>query len=118
MLPRNHLLQRRYRIIRPLGRGGMGHVYEAMDDAVDCIVAIKETFADTDKMRRAFEREAKLLANLRHPALPRVTHHFFEGEGQFLVMDYIEGLNLAELLALRQRPFTSQEVLPLADKLL
>jgi eukaryotic-like serine/threonine-protein kinase len=118
MLPLNHVLQNRYRIIRPLGKGGMGHVYEAMDDAVDCIVAIKETFAATDKLRRAFEREAKLLANLRHPVLPRVTHHFLEGEGQFLVMDYIEGMNLQELLALRKHPFRAEELLPEADKLL
>jgi eukaryotic-like serine/threonine-protein kinase len=118
MLPLNHVLQNRYRILRPLGKGGMGHVYEAMDDAVDCIVAIKETFADTDRMRRAFEREAKLLANLRHPTLPRVTHHFIEGGTQFLVMDYVEGLNLLELLALRKQAFSSAEVLPWADRLL
>lgn len=118
MLPRNHVLQNRYRIIRPLGKGGMGHVYEAMDDAVDCIVAIKETFANTDRMRIAFEREAKLLANLRHPVLPRVTHHFLEGEGQFLVMDFVEGDDLSALLKKRRRPLDTDEGLDLADKLL
>lgn len=96
----------------------MGHVYEAMDDALDCIVAIKETFASNDEQRRAFKREARLLANLRHPILPRVTHHFFEGEGQFLVMDYVEGDTLDALLRKRQRPFSYLEVLPWADKLL
>jgi serine/threonine protein kinase len=118
MLSPHHVLQNRYRIIRPLGKGGMGHVYEAMDEAVDCVVAIKETFAATDKLRHAFEREAKLLANLRHPVLPRVTHHFVEGDGQFLVMDYVDGLNLSELLAQRKRPFTAEELIPDADKLL
>lgn len=118
MLASNTQLQNRFRIIRPLGKGGMGHVYEAMDDALDCIVAIKETFASNDEQRRAFKREAKLLANLRHSILPRVTHHFFEGEGQFLVMDYIEGDTLEALLYKRQRPFQYLEVLPWADKLL
>jgi serine/threonine protein kinase/uncharacterized protein with WD repeat len=118
MLPHGHVLQNRYRIIRPLGRGGMGHVYEAMDESVDAIVAIKETFADTDRMRRAFEREAKLLANLRHPALPRVTHHFFEGDKQFLVMDFIEGEDLQELIKKRKAPFPFDAVMNWADKLL
>ena len=118
MLSPNTYLQNRYRIIRILGRGGMGHVYEAIDDAVECIVAIKETIANSDQLRRAFEREAKLLANLRHPVLPRVTHHFFEGNRQFLVMDFIEGLNLAELLSLRKLPLSYEEVLPWTDELL
>ena len=118
MLTPNTYLQKRFRIIRPLGKGGMGHVYEAMDDALDCIVAIKETFANNDEQRRAFKREARLLANLRHPNLPRVTHHFFEGNGQFLVMDYIEGDTLDSLLDRRRCPFSYSEVLPWAEKLL
>ncbi|MGB7922437.1 MAG: protein kinase [Pyrinomonadaceae bacterium] len=118
MLSPNTYLLNRYRIIRILGKGGMGHVYEAIDDAVECIVAIKETVVNTDNLRRAFEREAKLLANLRHPVLPRVTHYFFEEDRQYLVMDFIEGLNLMELLALRHRPFTHDEILPWSDELL
>jgi serine/threonine protein kinase/sugar lactone lactonase YvrE len=118
MLARNTVLLQRYRIVRPLGRGGMGHVYEAIDDTVDALVAIKETFATTDELRKAFEREAKLLANLKHPALPRVTHHFVEGNGQYLVMEYVEGLNLEERLRLHARPFAYEEVMPWAGELL
>jgi serine/threonine protein kinase len=118
MLSPNTYLQNRYRIIRILGRGGMGHVYEAIDDTVQCIVAIKETVANSESLRRAFEREARLLANLKHPVLPRVTHYFFEEDRQYLVMDFIEGLNLAELLALRKLPFAYEEILPWTDELL
>jgi formylglycine-generating enzyme required for sulfatase activity/predicted Ser/Thr protein kinase len=118
MQARNAVLQKRYRIIRPLGRGGMGQVYEAIDDTVDSIVVIKETFAGTDKLRNAFAHEAKLLANLKHPALPRVMHYFLEGDDQFLVMEFIQGLNLAELLKLHGRPFNYKKILTWADKLL
>jgi serine/threonine protein kinase len=118
MLSPNTYLQNRYRIIRILGRGGMGHVYEAIDDTVQCIVAIKETVATSESLRRAFEREARLLANLKHAVLPRVTHYFFEEDRQYLVMDFIEGLNLMELLTLRHRPFTYEEVVPWVEELL
>lgn len=120
MLSRNAFLNNRYRIIRSLGKGGFGRVYEALDDKLDCIVAIKERLADLDseKMRRAFEREAKLLANLRHPVLPKVTDHFFAGEGQYLVMEFIEGDDLAKLLLKRQQPFNFKQVLPWADEIL
>lgn len=120
MLPRNHLLQNRYRIIRLLGKGGFGQVYEALDDELDCLVAIKERVArhDSEKLRRAFTREAKLLANLRHPSLPKVTRHFFEREGQYLVMEFIEGDDLAKLLFKRQHPFPVEQVMDWADELL
>ena len=95
MLARNTILVGRYRIVRPLGKGGMGQVYEAIDEKFDSPVAIKETFADTPKLQTAFEREAKLLNNLKHRVLPKVTDHFVTGTGQFLVMEFIEGLNLA-----------------------
>ena len=118
MLASNTLLRNRYRIVQLLGRGGMGAVYQAMDDNLSCLVAVKETFAKTEEQQNAFEREAKLLANLSHPALPRVMDHFSEGEGQFLVMQFIPGNDLAELLALREHPFDPAKVLEWADYLL
>ena len=118
MLARNTILQGRYRIVRPLGRGGMGQVYEALDDTVDAIVVIKETFATSEKLRNAFILEAKRLANLKHPVLPKVMHHFFEGTGQFLVMEFIEGADLARRLNDRGRPFDPEKVLRWSDKLL
>ena len=81
MFSTDAILQHRYRVIRPLGRGGMGAVYEAFDERLSRTVALKETLAETDELRRAFGREARLLANLRHPALPRVPDHFDEGIG-------------------------------------
>ena len=66
MLGAGDILQNRYRIKRPLGRGGMGAVYEATDLRLSRTVALKETLVETDELRRAFEREARLLANLRH----------------------------------------------------
>ena len=118
MLPYDTYLQGRFRIVRPLGKGGMGQVYEAMDEALECKVAIKQTFARTEELRKAFRREAKLLANLRHHNLPRVTNHFFEGDGQFIVMDFVEGDNLERRLERRGIPFGVTEVRPLADQLL
>src|SRR5713226_7112880 len=103
MLPANTVLQNRYRIVRQLGQGGMGAVYEAVDQRLSNIVAIKETLLTTDDARHAFEREASLLANLHHRSLPNVTDHFSEGEGQFLVMQFIPGDDLGQLLELRQR---------------
>jgi formylglycine-generating enzyme required for sulfatase activity len=118
MIPPNFILQGRYRIIQQLGAGGMGAVYQAMDENLSCVVAVKETFATTEEHRRAFKREAELLANLNHPALPRVTDHFALEAGQFLVMQFISGNDLAELLTLRERPFSTDKVLEWADQLL
>lgn len=118
-------LEERYRIIREIGGGGCGYVYEAVDEVFGCSVAvkeIKEAVAGTDKLRRAFEREARLLHSLKHASLPRVSHYFIHDGAQFLVMDFVEGTDLAALLKdhLRQhhKPFSSEEVLPWADKVL
>jgi len=91
-------LQNRYKIERQVGEGGMGTVYIATDLHFGTKVAIKEThFADAD-MRRAFEHEAQLLNGLRHSALPRVSDHFCEDDGQFIVMEYIAGKDLSEMV--------------------
>lgn len=118
MLHPDALLQNRYRIVRQLGKGGMGTVDEAVDQRLSSIVALKETLSTTDEARRAFEREASLLANLRHRSLPNVTDYFAEGDGQFLVMQFIPGDDLAQLLELRQQPFPVEQVLFWADELL
>jgi formylglycine-generating enzyme required for sulfatase activity len=118
MIPTNTTLHNRYRIIQQLGAGGMGTVYQAIDETLSCVVAIKETFANNEEERRAFKREAELLANLTHPALPHVTDHFIHESGQFLVMQFIPGNDLAELLTLRERPFATKKVVEWADALL
>ncbi len=118
MLAPNTILQNRYRILRELGRGGMGAVYEAMDERLNRVVAVKETLVETEELRRAFEREARLLANLRHNALPKVIDHFTEGAGQFLVMEYIGGDDLSALLKRRNQPFPLSDVLRWADEIL
>jgi len=119
MISPNTILQNRYRVLRELGHGGMGTVYEALDQSVSCIVALKETSAGNDvEARLAFEREAALLANLRHSALPKVMHYFSENGSDFLVMEYIPGYDLAELLELRGTPFPQAQVMRWADELL
>lgn len=118
MLTPETILQGRYRVIRQLGQGGMGAVYEAVDERLDTTVALKETLFTDERLRRQFEREARLLARLHHPALPRVSDHFSEGDGQFLVMQYIPGDDLSEMMAKRQGPFPASQVMSWADQLL
>src|ERR1700752_1099159 len=118
MLTPDTVLQGRYRVVRQLGQGGMGAVYEAVDERLDTIVALKETLFTDEKLSKQFEREARLLARMHHPALPRVSDHFSEGEGQFLVMQYIPGQDLSEMMAQKQGPFTPDQVLTWADQLL
>jgi serine/threonine protein kinase len=96
-LERGLLLHKRYRIVEILGQGGMGSVYRAVDENLGVDVAVKENLFTTDEYARQFRLEAVILANLRHPNLPRVTDHFVIGDqGQYLVMDYIEGEDLRQ----------------------
>lgn len=121
MLPPNTLLKDRYSILAQIGGGGFGYVYKAIDQVFGCTVAIKETreqVAGADQLQKAFEREAKLLRNLKHECLPRVSDYFVQGQSQFLVMDFIEGDDLAALSERRKGRFAVSEVLRWADKIL
>lgn len=94
------ILRDRYRIDSLIGQGGMGAVYDGWDASLHIRVAIKENQIFTEAAQRQFEREARLLAALKHPNLPRVIDHFFvPGQGQYLVMDFIEGEDLKQRLA-------------------
>ncbi len=106
------VLQNRYRVVRLVGQGGFGAVYRAWDVNVSQPVALKENLGVGGEAQRQFEREATLLAGLRHPNLPRVTDQFIiSGQGQYLVMDYVEGKSLAALLAERGRPLPEADAL-------
>jgi len=85
------VLKERYQIIRNLGRGGMGAVYLAHDTVLDHVVAVKVNHSPAEEAEEQFLKEARLLAALRHPTLPRVTDYFILGEEQYLVMDYVPG---------------------------
>src|ERR1044072_6949343 len=117
MLVPETILQDRYRIVRQLGQGGMGAVYEALDQRLDTVVALKETLFADERLRKQFEREARLLARLHHQALSRVSDHFNEGDGQFLVMQFIPGEDLFEMQERRNGPFPPDDVLRWADQL-
>jgi serine/threonine protein kinase len=96
-LERGALLYNRYRIIEILGQGGMGSIYRSIDDNLGVEVAVKENLFTTEEYARQFRREAIILASLKHPNLPRVSDHFvIDGQGQYLVMDYIAGEDLRE----------------------
>ena len=100
ILAEDIVLNGRYRIIRVLGRGGMGTVYLARHEELDSVLAIKEISApnvEDEAYKLALEacrKEAKLLRQLRHPNLPEVTDAFVEDGRFYLVMEYIDGVTL------------------------
>lgn len=115
----NTLLQNRYLIVHLIGKGGMGEVYLAVDQRLGSAIALKRTFFSDDKMLgNAFEREARTLARLRHPVLPKVSDHFTENETQYLAMEHIAGEDLSERLKAIKKPFPLNWVLFWADQLL
>lgn len=117
MLENKHLLQNRYEIESPIGTGGMGAVYTAIDKRFGTKVAVKQSLATGARLSLAFEREAQLLNSLRHYALPHVTDYFAEGDNEFIVMQYIDGEDLAQTIE-RCGTFAPAQVLQWADELL
>ena len=105
MLIPGTLLQNRYRIIRQIGGGGQALVYLAEDTNLGDLRAIKELTPDPNaspQERQAaydqFQREARILTELNHRNLARVWDHFRVGGNAYLVMDYIEGQTLQEIV--------------------
>lgn len=100
------ILRARYRIVKMVGQGGMGAIYLAEDlrlEGRQC--AIKETAPDSGadpdvlvQTQEQFYREASVLARLDHPNLPKVSDYFTETGRDYLVMDYVPGRDLRELI--------------------
>jgi len=118
------ILAGRYVILEKIAQGGMGAVYKAQDRRLQGkIVAVKEMSesaiapAERKRVLASFQREAELLARLEHPNLARVTDRFQEGERHYMVMEFIEGRTLQDLLEGRTEPFPEEQVLAWAEQL-
>jgi serine/threonine-protein kinase len=122
------VLRDRYKIIELVGRGGMGATYRAEDLRLrGRFCAVKEALPDPDatpselaQSRAQFYEEASTLARLDHPNLPKVSDHFSAEGRDYLVMDFVPGQDLKELLAQALReghPLPERQVLGWADQL-
>jgi serine/threonine-protein kinase len=111
-------LQGRYQIQNLLGKGGMGAVYQGRDNHLSKPVAIKENLDTSPEAQRQFQQEAQILSDLSHSNLPRVIDHFsIRGQGQYLVMDLVEGENLQEKLDNTGSPLATLQVLSWIDQI-
>jgi eukaryotic-like serine/threonine-protein kinase len=100
------ILWSRYRILDLVGQGGMGAIYKAEDLRLEGrLCAIKEVIPDSgaskeyqEQAQSAFHREASVLARLDHANLPKVSDFFFFNGRDYLVMDYVPGQDLREII--------------------
>lgn len=102
-----HIFFNRYEVIKRVGGGGMGNVYQARDMRLsNRSCAIKEMidlYSDPEEHERTvkeFEREASLLATLRHPSIPMIYDYFMVDDRYYLVMEHIEGLDANKYIKL------------------
>jgi len=106
-LPIGAILRERYEIIELIGQGGMGAVYKAADRRLTGrLCALKEilpTMVGYDEELSAYQeqfyQEASTLARLDHPNLPKVSDYFSEDGREYLLMDYVPGRDLSEIIA-------------------
>ena len=114
-----------YRILKQLGKGGMGAIYLAANtQAFDRPCVIKEMLAyfepgEEQEALNRFEQEAKTLASLKHPGIPDMYSYFSEGGHNYIVMEYVEGQNLSKSLTSEDEQGNARpgKALPLEDAL-
>jgi serine/threonine protein kinase len=118
------VIRGRYHIVALRSQGGMGAVYEAKDTILDVDCALKEMVPYPGTMgtalpdlREQFRQEAQVLAELRHPNLPRVTDHFEEDGNAYLVMDLVRGRRLDDVVA-QEGKLSEEQVLAWARQLM
>ncbi len=113
------MVRGRYLIVQMIGYSQESEVYLAVDQGSGSAVALKRTVFGSDQAKGdALDREAKVLANLRHPVLPNVLDNFIEGSDHFLVVQHITGDDLAKRLEDSRKPFPLSWCMFWADQLL
>lgn len=100
-------LDERFEVIEELGAGGMGRVFKVRDLTLDKLLAIKvlkQDLANDATALKRFEKEAEAAAALSHPNLISIYNHGTTAEGEsYLVMDYLEGPSLAEVIEKKEK---------------
>src|SRR5690606_18268630 len=105
------LLNKRYRIVSLLGEGQGGAVYRAWDIHDEIDVVVKEYLDASVETQKRFRSEARRLSGLHHPQIPAVRDHFaLEGVGQYLVWDYVDGIDLRSLVE-QYGPLPSDQII-------
>jgi serine/threonine protein kinase len=117
-LKENTTLVNRYQIIKFISKGGMGAVYNAFDTRLKCKVAVKQNLLNqNNRTKQLFQREAELLANLKHIGLPKVTDYFPHENQYYLIMELVEGEDLQSSID-RHEIFSYEKGLHFFEKLL
>ena len=106
LLPAGTVLRSRYEVIEFISQGGMGAIYKTEDTVLEGrMCAVKEMWpdigassGDLEQVQEQFHREASVLARLDHPNLPKVSDYFTEQKRDYLVMDFVPGKDLKELM--------------------
>ena len=111
-VPPGTLVKERYRIERVLGSGGFGHVYLARDQQLHRLVAVKEYLVSGPSGYEQLTHEATVLSQLHHPSLPAFLDAFHEQGHYYVVLNYIEGNDLTDIIRQLQK---RNEVLSLSQ---
>ena len=120
------VLVNRYLIQEVIGVGGMGSVYRARDlhfPNVVKLVAVKEMIIQTrdpqvrETIVQNFEREANILATLHHPSIPRIFDYFSHDERSYLVLEFVNGKDLEDVLSQSDTPLPEEQVVKWAIEL-
>jgi outer membrane protein assembly factor BamB len=119
-LPPGTVLQQRYKVLGTRAIGGMAIIYRAQDlrfEKTARLCAVKQMhYSVPDPVLREvtvqnFEREANILASLSHPAIPSILDYFSEANRLYLVMEYIEGKDLDEIIEESEEPLPQEQVI-------
>lgn len=100
------LLSGRYKLLHPIGSGGMAVVYKALDEMLERTVSVKilrEDYSNDRDFRNRFRQEAKAAANLSHPNIVTVYDFGFDDNQVFIVFEYVDGDDLKTLIRKRSR---------------
>ena len=109
----------RYEIIEELGMGSYGIAYKGRDHLTGRLVVIKQARrTKVEDGRRLLQREADVLAHLRHPQIPRLYDRFVERGQPHLVMEYIDGETVEDQIFELEAKYTEQEAFRLLKKVL